>query len=206
MKMFPINKTAAIFACIVTLCFHTSYAGTVEPCYEWTASLDRTTGVATSKETSNLVCKSNKSAANIFKDYPNWLCSGRVTLGLFRAVPSPKNGVALKTRLLGTTMLEFGSPRVFGSRCELPITGGLLAARSQGYLYFGIKKKSNIETRIVGYVPSISGLPTVSRMRSWIYLNTQSLVHANVMCRFHGYVRNELSKGLITKAADDDQN
>jgi hypothetical protein len=226
---------------------------THRPSFRWSAGVDRSSGTASSKEVSNLCIRFGKSersssrtkvcntAGSLFASYPEWLCSGKVTLGLFQAVPlGQDSGCSIQTRLLPISLLEFGAPRVTtyilpGDRfaaCEIPIVGGLLShinpkSKERGHLFFGLKKmiasetdsrkashnhhvtKINIETRIVKYTPAIGGLPPVTRLREWLYLNTQGLVHANVMWRFHGHCRSIFwqatilpSFKLITKSQD----
>jgi hypothetical protein len=44
-----------------------------------------------------------------------------------------------------------------------------------------------IDTRLVNYRPAIAGNPPVSRLRRFVYLNSQRYLHAYVMWRFHDH-------------------
>lgn len=90
-----------------------------------------------------------------------------------------------------------------------PLTGGCLVLRpprgnDMGSLLFVLKKNQQIRngaepelehechcsltTAVVGYRPSISGQPPVNPVRKWIYLSTQSLLHAHISWRFHRHL------------------
>jgi hypothetical protein len=97
------------------------------------------------------------------------------------------------------------------SQCTLalPITGGLLTlpdpskpnGGNRGSLLFTLTKSRetgatadsdeppetvcSISTTIGGYRPSLAGSAPVHVFRKWTYLSTQSIIHANVMWRFH---------------------
>ena len=97
--------------------------------FRWSAQVDRTTGLAGALETSTVpsdaplfheIVKTNQKillmglSKQLFTNYASWLCQGKVTLGLLRAVPSTTNGhTQLQDRFLGWTLLEFGPPKGF---------------------------------------------------------------------------------------------
>lgn len=123
--------------------------------FQWHASLNKTTGLASSRERSTIPTTSplyhqlvNRTSddsemlqltQSIVQQYPTWLCRVPITFGLIRAVPVREGGVEIRTRVGGLNLLTFGSPN--GQRltyrenqeetCHctvlLPIVGGLLA-------------------------------------------------------------------------------
>lgn len=137
--------------------------------YRWRARVNRPTGLAASKETSKVPSRSNLQGrlqatpdpqlltlwTKLVIDYPQWLCSAPVTVGLLQAKIS-KRGTQIQTRIGGWTLLEFG--RTTGSRVtyrqgdvdtsqctvEMPILGGCLALPvpngACGGLLFTIRK------------------------------------------------------------------
>ena len=124
--------------------------------YSWEASVDRETGIATSKETgtiptgSRLYRSINRTSdrdllrftENLFAPYPTWLVKFPVTLGLLKATPGKKGGFEIRDRLFGVNLISFGRTQgqrfsfqtntsrgpTKTSQCTLalPITGGLL--------------------------------------------------------------------------------
>jgi hypothetical protein len=124
--------------------------------YSWEASVDRETGIATSKETGTIptgshLYRSFKSTSdrdllrfteNLFSPYPTWLVKFPVTLGLLKATPDKKGGFEIRDRLFGINLISFGRTQgqrfsfqtntnrgpTKTSQCTLalPITGGLL--------------------------------------------------------------------------------
>lgn len=126
-------------------------------CYQWQASLDSSSGRATSKElsqsswmqnreTKRATKKSVRRASQKFLErYPQWLAQGRVTFGLLRAVTSDADEMnneqvtSIKPRFFNINLLSFGKlkvvkQRTFGRRhfheFELPITSGILTLSS----------------------------------------------------------------------------
>ena len=180
--------------------------------FSWEAKVDRTTGIASSKETSSKCLLDEKEfpARRIFHSYPTWLCRFPVSFGLLRSVRTNRGGVCIQDRLLGRDLLIFGPAKsrlvsiafqegvVHNTYAiEWPITGGLLSIPApRAALVFAVftthghnnDRTSSIVTRISGYRPTLTGdeLP-VSRVRSALYVSTQSLIHASVMWRFHRY-------------------
>jgi len=122
--------------------------------FKWNASIDRSTGIATSRETSAApyscsLCRAMNSSRtpaklveSVFGRYPSWLAGWRVTFGCLRAVPTmdEKNSIhatALRDSLCGVTLLSFGQGRFHVRRklqteyrMVIPIVGGLMALPS----------------------------------------------------------------------------
>jgi hypothetical protein len=124
--------------------------------YTWEASVDRESGIATSKETGTIptgsrLYKSINTTSdrdllhfteNLFSPYPTWLVKFPVTLGLLKATPDKKGGFEIRDRLFGANLISFGRTQgqrfsfqtstkrgtTKTSQCSLslPITGGLL--------------------------------------------------------------------------------
>lgn len=178
--------------------------------FTWEASVDRTTGIASSKETSFKSLRDEKEfpAKRIFHLYPTWLCRFPVSFGLLRSVQTSRGGVCIRDRFFGRDLLIFGPAKsrlvsvafqegiVHNTYAiEWPITGGLLSIPApRAALVFCLftthgqnGRTSSIVTRVSGYRPALTGQPPVSRIRSAVYVSTQSLIHAGVMWRFHRY-------------------
>lgn len=177
--------------------------------FTWEASIDRKTGIASSKESSSRCLREEKEfpVKKIFHSYPTWLCKFPVTLGILRSVRNGR-GVCIQDRIFSRNLLIFGHAK---SRLisislhegavqntyaiELPIIGGLLSIPApRAALVFTLNtihgqedRTSSIMTRISGYRPTLVGQPPVSRIRSALYFSTQSVIHAGVMWRFHRY-------------------
>jgi hypothetical protein len=97
--------------------------------FKWTASIDRATGIATSREISRvpLACplhraissggEAAKLAKDLFGGYPSWLAVWPVSQGCLRAIPitgETKNyhkTIALRDPIFGKTVLLFGPGR-----------------------------------------------------------------------------------------------
>lgn len=146
--------------------------------FSWSAAVDRAAGTASSKETSNVLPQTplgraitkNKGsdllgmAAQMFGEYPVWLCRGATSLGLLQAIPVAKGGFEIRTRLFDINLLSFGgiksrrlsfqtkaatnspwsSPtKEHDCTVVLPITGGLLALgekkQDKGAILFTLK-------------------------------------------------------------------
>lgn len=180
--------------------------------FQWTAAVDRSSGIATSLEVSTAPyayshespppLSTNVRMNTVFATYPHWLATPSVTFGMLIAKRNAKNG-STTIQLRGTDLdiLTFARHVSRGKNSILlPITSGLLALRNpsslsssrdhsyNGALSFSMKTNQILETRIeCGYRPAIAGNPPVSRARSWTYRSTQSLFHAYVMWRFHNH-------------------
>ncbi|GAX16551.1 hypothetical protein FisN_7Lh277 [Fistulifera solaris] len=143
----------------------------------------------------------------IFHSYPTWLSRFPVSFGLLRSIRTD-SGVYIQDRIFGRNLLIFGPAKTRlvsialheGAvrntySMKLPITGGLLSIPApRAALLFTLhtvhgkeSRRSEIVTRISGYRPALIGQPPVSGVRSAMYFSTQSLIHAGVMWRFHGY-------------------
>eukprot|EP00978_Attheya_sp_CCMP212_P023949 scaffold74372_cov57-Attheya_sp.AAC.3 len=102
--------------------------GTAHPvAFQWTAALDRSTGIATSTETSVLRGLQNSNNANkmfeqwvkmLFGSYPTWLVKSSVSFGLLRAVPFYEEndrkvvvGTSIEDALFRVSLLTFGLPQ-----------------------------------------------------------------------------------------------
>ncbi len=177
--------------------------------FKWEASVDREAGIASSMEVSSRRLRDEKEfpVKQIFHSYPMWLCRFPVSLGLLRSVRKD-GGVCVQDRIFRRDLLIFGPAK---SRLvsivlhegavqntysmELPITGGLLSIQApRAALLFTLNsihgketRTSEIVTRISGYRPSLIGQPPVSNIRTALYFSSQSLIHAGIMWRFHGY-------------------
>jgi hypothetical protein len=172
--------------------------------YRWSASIDRSTGVARSRESSTIPSTSQlakqPSAQAIFSCYPQWLCTGKVSLGLLKARTQQDGSTFVQDRIFGLDLLKFGKRKCMGNNSIcLPITGGIMAlsddGRNYGSLVFSIIQEGKMmETEIDhGYRPTIAGKAPVSYFRAWTYRSSQSLLHAYVMWRFHGYCYNAIA-------------
>lgn len=125
--------------------------------FRWTASICRSSGIATSRETSIVPASSNlhrtfhssRSREALVKDtfqrYPSWLAGWRVTFGCLRAdlvrnKSREEQEIAIKDALFGVTLLSFGqgkpSKRHQRRHCQieynymLPIVGGFMTMTS----------------------------------------------------------------------------
>ena len=92
--------------------------------FAWRASVDRTSGVASSLETSIVPKKSRlrkkvnsthddemlELSKDLFSDYPVWLCRFPVTFGVIKAVPTG-GGYELRDRIFGCNLLTFAKGR-----------------------------------------------------------------------------------------------
>jgi len=203
--------------------------------FHWTASHEAQSGLASSYERSAFSLPNDdlsirdvtEKYRNLLSSYPVWLCGSRTaSLGLLCAVPHDGGAVSVCFAPTLTPILKFGAPS-FHVRsetrdipsvvCEFPIRGGLLAWGSgHGKLQFEIESvaddKQLLETRIVGYVPSIIGphpsfggfrpasmlvlflyrfrpastlVLFLYHLRRRLYLCSQRLYHAHVMACFH---------------------
>ena len=94
----------------------------------WHAAVDRTTALASAHESSHIpntaplhkaLCKDNnyhksdqllRVSKNLFSNYTSWLCSGRVTFGLLKAVQNSNKSIDIRDRFLGLGLLRFGQP------------------------------------------------------------------------------------------------
>ena len=197
----------------------------------WRASLERSTGVASSFEQSmfHIICDDEhitppkdevkKFARDVFSNYLQFLQRLSLTLGLCRTVQSSESTCHLRSSILPVDALIFGKPRVVSAKpsficeggevlccVEIPIVGGLLASLStkatdNGCLRFTwIQTKTQkqptsiiLTTEIAGnYRPSLAGSQTpISSWRTAMYCSTQRMLHAYVMWRFHGFVKDE---------------
>ena len=157
--------------------------------FHWKAMVDPSTALASSLEESQA---GKRSRPPRFLDYPTWLCSGKVSLGLLELRGDSK--VAIR----GTpwVVLAFGKPKrsslEWGDRAQVavryPITGGFMTKAPGGHLYFGSKTTPDacqLQTQIVDYQSTLVGSGPWYRRR--LYLGTQSLVHAFTMWRYHRY-------------------
>eukprot|EP00527_Entomoneis_sp_CCMP2396_P009814 CAMPEP_0198136552 /NCGR_PEP_ID=MMETSP1443-20131203/194_1 /TAXON_ID=186043 /ORGANISM="Entomoneis sp., Strain CCMP2396" /LENGTH=285 /DNA_ID=CAMNT_0043797793 /DNA_START=57 /DNA_END=911 /DNA_ORIENTATION=+ len=95
------------------------------PAFIWQAALDSTTGRASAMESSEIPVPAplyqavgNTENPNllllseqIFTSYTPWLCSGRVSFGLLKAVPIENGGIEIRERLFGINLLRFGKPK-----------------------------------------------------------------------------------------------
>mmetsp|Transcript_15453 Transcript_15453/g.28764 ORF Transcript_15453/g.28764 Transcript_15453/m.28764 type:complete len:275 (+) Transcript_15453:195-1019(+) len=131
------------------------------------------------------------------------------------------NTICIQPRFLPVSLLGFGKPQrqqktnLVGKprqqmvgMWEIPLKGGLLAlVPHKGKLVFSISKTMKapekgagtvndiyqISTQIVDYQPWLAGHPPVSSIRKWLYLSTQSHIHAYITWRFHKAWKDEIS-------------
>jgi hypothetical protein len=113
-------------------------------------------------------------------------------------------GNATTRRLAFNMKAQDGTPiHSSQSTVSLPITGGFLSRRprkkeSSGALVCTMStrregkgdskehlKSCSITTQIVGYRPWLTGDAPIHPVRAWLYLSTQSIVHAHVTWRLH---------------------
>ena len=190
----------------------------------WQASLDATSGRASSVEVSS--CNLHDPSASwerrlqqhtydLVESWPTLLAKGSTTLGMIRTSPHDpdKHSTTIRLRLLNLPLLSFGKVRQanvtygvkkFPYELHVPITGGLLSllipsAKDRGWLKFVVETdtlaatttrsksvRCRLRTEIAGhYSPRIAGRPPISKLRKWMYLSSQSYVHAYSMWRFH---------------------
>jgi len=127
--------------------------------FTWQAAVDKASGLATSKERSNISKRSKllksleklkdrdllRFAESLLQPYPVWLSKFTVTLGLLKAVPT-SGGYELRDRVLGKKWISMGRAsgqrvsyqsltpegvRQQTSQCTvaMPLTGGLMAQK-----------------------------------------------------------------------------
>ena len=206
----------------------------------WGASLERSTGVASSFEQSifHIICDDEhvtppkdevkKFARDLFSNYPQFLQTPSLTLGLCRTVKSSESTCNLRSAILPVDALIFGKPRVVSAKpsficeggeviccVEIPIVGGLLASLSpktadNGCLRFTWIQINNqnhqqatriiLVTEIAGnYRPSLAGSQIpIPPWRGLMYCSTQRMLHAYVMWRFHGFAMDEYRQKFIS--------
>lgn len=142
------NKRVAL--CILLFCTVVSSVEGLR--FRWIASIDRTTGIAASRETSILPASCNlrrafdssrapsKLVEDMFRQYPTWLAGWRVTFGCLRATPvneeaRHKQEIPIRDALFGVTLLSFdGQGKLQRRRVKrqteynmvIPIVGGLM--------------------------------------------------------------------------------
>ena len=204
--MIPIVRYLCI---IVLLTFHQATP------FQWEASLDRGTGVAASKEVSWVTIETpldvkdhwGEKSKQMVASWTDFLCQKSMTFGILQAKHDPTIGAA-SLHLRGLPMfsiLTFG-PLTERRKYvwEIPILPGWLARPDPiqkdyfGRLRFELKPmlegshrtkqpnaKLKLESSIVDYRPWLVGPAPVSRIRKYLYLNSQSQIHAYVTWRFH---------------------
>jgi len=192
---------------VVLLC---STKALVVGSFAWKADLDQRTGVACSHESSSWNIQDDvgittqlalKKSNDFVVSWVEFLCRGNVTFGIFQARTSLSQG---------TTSLHFrGVPKfsilTFGTtkqrsvgEWDVRLCESWLAREDPGSpgnyggLRFRIKwqgekkdSKFHLESQIVGYRPWLAGETPVSSFRKFLYLNTQSRLHAHLVRRFH---------------------
>eukprot|EP00977_Amphora_coffeiformis_P022940 scaffold11972_cov134-Amphora_coffeaeformis.AAC.1 len=172
--------------------------------FTWHASVDRTTGKATAQEISRFTATtkqhndnnngSNRNRAGgaaallaktapVLGQYPQWLCQGRVTLGLLRAKPATSSGgttTSIQTRVGGINLLTFGKPvgqrmavntshkamsallRQEAVQWKYPITSGLLVSRPGGSLILTLRQQQQPPSVVASSSSSSSPSSTLS--------------------------------------------
>jgi hypothetical protein len=158
---------------------------------------------------------------DLVKNYPKFLSD--VSLGFLTSAKS-NDGTAstIQLNVIGIDLLTFAEVQIKESKSntyalELPVKGGLLSlppiqsdGEDRGCLRFEctIQQPSNdvdssvlhFQSLIQGnYRPWIAGYPTIPRLRKWMYLLSQSLVHAYVMYRFHRLWRRHVQEFLVNR-------
>ena len=137
--------------------------------FKWSAAIERSTGIATSRESSRAPSSCSLYRAvdtcrmparlmeNVFGRYPTWLASWRVTFWCLRAVPVT-NGIKnkqlteIRDALFGVTLLSFAPGHVHVRKSRhteytmvMPIAGGLFALPSPegayGSLSFSLRRE-----------------------------------------------------------------
>ena len=189
--------------------------------FTWKADLDRHTGVATSHECSCWSLQDDfrmtdrlvrKISEDFVASWAGFLCRGTVTFGLLQTrLDRSKQTTSLHFRgVPQLSILTFGAAHHHRSPGEwdIPICTSWLARpdpntrhSSGGCLRFKIrrqwqeeepKRKFHLESQIVGYHPWLAGEAPVSSIRKFLYLNTQSRIHAYVTYRFHREWRRQI--------------
>lgn len=183
--------------------------------FQWEASLDRGTGIATSKEVSCVTIERQpagqddawgEKSKHFVSSWTDFLCKTSITFGILQAKHDPSVGTSsLHPRGVPTLkILTFGPlTQRHKNVWEIPIVPSWLARPDPiqpdyfGCLRFELKpvkvSRGNkpqvttltLESRIVDYRPWLVGPPPVSRIRKHLYLNSQSRIHAYVTWRFH---------------------
>lgn len=189
MLMLVRPHVTSLLICIALLCVECTGSK-----FRWTAAIDRDTGIATSREISDVSSRQlSKTTVGCFSRYPQWLATPNVSFGMLKAVNRKDGSTILQDRFLQLQLLVFGKPQVKGKTTTiLPIIGGLLALPDKrnryGSLVFSLENNSRMATSIGhGYRPALAGSPPVNMLRAWMYRSTQTVVHAYVMWRFHKY-------------------
>jgi hypothetical protein len=117
----PSSLSAAAAAASTTPTTHSKKRRRKVPPYEsfnWTATVDKRRGLASSREVSlfnnqihlkGYTIPANvfvETALNIFEHYPIWLCTGWVSFGLLRAVPIPFTTTTIQNNIIKNTQYE----------------------------------------------------------------------------------------------------
>lgn len=152
--------------------------------FKWKAFLNRSTGIATSLETSKVPSSCRlyraildsktpaKHMQQVFGSYPSWLAGWRVTFGCLKACPvmdtkRNKQAILICDSLFGTTLLSFGPEksrvmhrkRLTTYSTVIPIVGGVLALPSSegtyGSLSFQLKKTASNNDSVLTLETSI---------------------------------------------------
>lgn len=178
--------------------------------FTWKADLERHTGVAYSQEWSSWSTPddfrmTDRLARTISKDFveswANFLCRRNVTFGVFETMLDPSNRTtSLHFRgLPNFSIMTFGTSKQRRAGVwDVPICESWLARPdpgkpgNYGFLRFHIRTQQGrksidfqLESQIVGYRPWLAGEAPISSIRKFLYLNTQSRIHAYVALRFH---------------------
>ena len=162
--MRRLNLAASIYCLLVVVsCFQFADATSSPPRrgpFSWRAFLDATTGLASSRETSQVFSshvhgmsstESSDRLKYLVESYPTWLCGGPITFGCLQACKDATNkSCSIRVRFLNLELLSFGAAKSRGrlvhrqqpdesakqvteTRIEtfsLPIMGGLLSSKS----------------------------------------------------------------------------
>jgi hypothetical protein len=208
--------------------------------FSWTASSNRATGLASSKESSRCSLRNKQqlqqqqewyknalyeqrlhaSTHDLVSSWCQFLCKGSVSLGLFqRRTLSRESTVSLNVgeksfelsrrddeyassmcpRWMSFSLLTFGKARrmpLSWNGWDIPFEGGLLSlensnTKERGKLIFEMMRDEDdesvvrLQTQVVDYTPRLGGQAPVPVLRQWVYLHSQSCVHAYVTWRFH---------------------
>ncbi|KAL7574440.1 hypothetical protein ACA910_015813 [Epithemia clementina (nom. ined.)] len=141
------------------------------PSFVWQAAVNRTTALASAREESQVpstrlvsyllyqaACQTKNAdlldlSQKMFTSYFPWLCSGRVTFGLLKAVVHEKDrSIEIKDRLFGVKLLRFGQPQ--GNRLSAKTTSSSQVST--------IQEPEETTTQCIWSFPITGGLMTVS--------------------------------------------
>lgn len=202
------KQVSLILFLLAAILLSPTHVSALADIFKWEANLEAQSGVASSLERSVLKVPSDywipegivrKVSKEMVASWSSFICLGGVTLGIFETKLDESSGnSSLHFRYVpGFSILTFGSVKDFGNgQWDIPIRPSWLARQdpkqndNYGCLRFRIQRQNRekaflVESRIMGYRPWLVGSAPVSPIRKFLYLSTQSKMHAYITWRFH---------------------